>query len=107
MMKTHLTTLLACGAAMLLSTQAHAQVYKCVDAKGKTVYSQSPCPASSKSTTIEAKPAASAPAPSASSAPSKGPVDPRKANADFKKRQLEDAEAKKKAAAADEEAKVR
>ena len=105
MMKT--AAFLACGLAMLFAGQAHAQVYKCVDARGKTVYSQSPCPASSMSTTIESKPAPSAPAASSSSAPAKGPTDPRKANADFKKRQLEDEEKKKKAAAADEEAKVK
>ena len=36
-------------AAVLHLGAAHAQVYKCVDASGKTVYSQNPCPANSKS----------------------------------------------------------
>jgi len=98
---------LASGIALFLfAAHANAQVYKCVDAKGKTVYSQSPCPANSKSKTLDATPAPSASAPS-SSAPAKGPADPRKANAEFKKRQLEEEEAKKKAAASDEEAKTK
>ena len=62
-------------------TAAHAQVYKCVDAQGKTVYSQSACPGTAKSTTIDSRPAPSAPAAKSS--------DPRKADAEFKKRQLE------------------
>ena len=96
--------LLACGLALFVAAQAHAQVYKCVDPRGKTVYSQSPCPATSKSKTLEASPP---PASAAPASPAKGPSDPRKANAEAKKRQLEEQEAKKKAAASDEEAKVR
>jgi hypothetical protein len=45
---------------VLASGAAQAQVYKCIDANGKTVYSQSPCPKTSRSTTLER----SAPAPS-------------------------------------------
>lgn len=101
------TLFLASGITLLFTAQAHAQVFKCVDAKGKTVYSQSPCPSTSKSKTIEANPAPTAAAPSSSSSAPKGPVDPRKADAEFKKRQLEEQEAKKKAAASDEEAKVK
>jgi hypothetical protein len=103
-------TFLFCGFALLFGAQAHAQVYKCVDAKGKTVYSQSPCPANTKSKTLEANPTPPAPASAAapsSSAPAKGPADPRKADAEFKKRQLEEQEAKKKAAASNEETKAK
>jgi hypothetical protein len=35
-------------AVSLPAFAAHAQVYKCVDAAGKTVYSQIPCPANAK-----------------------------------------------------------
>ena len=90
----------------LFTAHANAQVYKCVDAKGKTVYSQSPCPANSKSKTLDANPAPSSAAP-ASSGAAKGPVDPRKADAEFKKRQLEEQAAAKKASEKDEEAKVK
>ena len=31
---------------LVLAPQAWAQVYKCVDSSGSTVYSQSPCPVS-------------------------------------------------------------
>lgn len=86
-------------ALALASGAAHAQVYKCVDANGKTVYSQSPCPSSAKSTTIDSRPAPIAPAPAAKAKDS----DPRKAEQEFKKRQLEEQEAEKKAAAKSEE----
>ena len=36
----------------VLAAGAQAQVYKCVDASGKTTYEQSPCPAGAKSTAI-------------------------------------------------------
>ena len=56
-------------AALLLALSfagfAHAQVFKCVDSSGKTVYSQSPCPTGAKSKTISSSPppaSASAPA---------------------------------------------
>jgi len=38
--------------ALLAAGSAQAQVYKCVDAAGKVVYSQTPCPANTKSGTI-------------------------------------------------------
>jgi hypothetical protein len=37
------------AAAFLVASGAQAQVYKCVDSSGKTVYSQDPCPANTKS----------------------------------------------------------
>ena len=81
----------------LLAAPASAQVYKCVDASGKTVYSQQPCPAgeSSKVLSRSAPPAAEEPKPGA-----KPPANPEQ---DFRKRQAERAEADKKAA--EEEAK--
>jgi hypothetical protein len=45
--------LLVCGS--LLAATAHAQVYKCIDGKGRTVYLQQACPRGMKSTTIEDK----------------------------------------------------
>jgi hypothetical protein len=87
--------------ATLLAAPASAQVYKCVDASGKTVYSQVPCPTGQaakvlKSTTppagetAEAKPGA------------KPPANPEQ---EFRKRQAERAEADKKAG--EEEAKAK
>lgn len=37
----------------VLAAPAHAKVYKCVDAKGKTVYSESPCPAGTRSRVLK------------------------------------------------------
>ena len=36
----------------LCAASAQAQVFKCVDGSGKTVYSQSPCPKDARSTTL-------------------------------------------------------
>src|SRR5258706_15288338 len=38
--------------AFLAVSSAHAQVHKCVDAAGKTIYTQDPCPANTKSGTM-------------------------------------------------------
>ena len=38
--------------AMLAAAAAQAQVYKCLDASGKTVYRQDPCPPSMKPETM-------------------------------------------------------
>jgi hypothetical protein len=58
--------------ALLAAGSAQAQVYKCVDAAGKVVYSQSPCPANTKSGSIsrriDAAPSAPQAAPSAEKA---------------------------------------
>jgi hypothetical protein len=55
--------------ALLAAGSARAQVYKCVDAAGRVVYSQTPCPASTKSGTItrriDAAPSAPQAAPTA------------------------------------------
>ena len=79
-------------AAALFAAPASAQVYKCVDAHGKTVYSQQPCPAgeSSKVISRSAPPAAEAAKPGA-----KPPANPEQ---DYRKRQAERAEADKKSA---------
>jgi len=89
--------------AALIAAPASAQVYKCVDASGKTVYSQVPCPTGQaakvlKSTTppagetTEAKPGA------------KPPANPEQ---EFRKRQAERADADKKAAEEDAKTKQR
>src|SRR3990172_3843417 len=39
--------------ALLAAGAAQAQVHKCVDTGGKTVYSQVPCPKASKATTLQ------------------------------------------------------
>jgi hypothetical protein len=55
--------------ALLGVASAQAQVYKCVDAGGKIVYSQNPCPANMKSGRISGNvPPAPAAAPAAASA---------------------------------------
>jgi hypothetical protein len=43
---------LVLGVFLIFATGAQAQVYKCVDAGGKTTYLQSPCPSGAKSTAI-------------------------------------------------------
>jgi hypothetical protein len=98
------------AAALLAATQAQAQVYKCVDAKGKTVYSQNPCPAGATTSVLGAKPpppaepAAKDPAakadpskPAAKADPSK-PATTAEKDQEFRKRQQEREEAEKKAA---------
>jgi len=96
-------------AALAAVMPAHAQVYKCVDAKGKTVYSQVPCPAGASASVLGTKPAAAPAEPPAakdakadpSKPPAKDPSKPATAaeqDQDFRKRQQERAEADKKAA---------
>jgi hypothetical protein len=87
---------------LALAGSAHAQVFKCVDAGGKTVYSQSPCPAGSKSATIDKRgPAAAAPAAPAAdkkSAAKSGPMSPAERAQEDRKLQQEKLAADKKAA---------
>jgi hypothetical protein len=40
-------------ALAVLAAPVHAKVYKCVDAKGRTVYSESPCPAGTRSRVLK------------------------------------------------------
>jgi hypothetical protein len=90
---------------LLAAPGAHAQVFKCVDTGGKTVYSQSPCPSGAKSSVIsrEAPPPAEAPA-SKAGKPAASAADK---EMDFRKRQQEREAADKKASdqAADEKRK--
>lgn len=82
----------------------HAQVFKCVDASGKTVYSQVPCPKSAKATTLERNapppppPAAAAKGDTAKGAAAKatGPKTAAELEQDFRKRRQEQDEARKK-----------
>jgi hypothetical protein len=65
--------------AFLAAANAHAQVYKCVDAGGKVVYSQTPCPANTKSGSMSRNVLTPA-APSADS-PTDKPADAAKSDA--------------------------
>ena len=58
-------------AALLLAGAAQAQVYKCIGAGGRVVYSQDPCPPSAKSEPVSRNldPAPAAAAPDAKAAP--------------------------------------
>jgi hypothetical protein len=89
-------------AASLPAGRAHAQVYKCVDAAGRTVYSQTPCPASAKSTTLS-RTAPSTPAPDAGADAAKAgaakdgaPRNAAEQEQAFRKRLQEQQEAQKK-----------
>ena len=83
---------------LLPCTGAWAQVYKCVDGAGKTVYSQSPCTGGAKSEAIrQAVPRAPTNATTSdAAAKSTGPKTPAEQELEFKKRRLEQAEAAKK-----------
>lgn len=91
-------------AALGISANSFAQMNKCVDAAGKTTYTQSPCPANTKSTAIsKAVPPPTAPAAAVSAgdaakgAPAaKGPSSPAEAEQAFRKRQQDQAEDQKK-----------
>jgi len=92
--------------ASLGAAAAQAQVYKCLDANGRTVYSQNPCPPSMKSETMQRRgiPPASAVAPagtadnaSKSGAAKSGPKTAADQEQDFRKRQQDQAKASKAA----------
>jgi hypothetical protein len=92
---------------LIAAPAAHAQVYKCVDKAGKTVYSQSPCPSNTKSANVRQSvtPSSALPPPS-SAAKTDGKADSKAAPAgpkttaeleqDFRKRRAEQEEAAKK-----------
>jgi hypothetical protein len=89
--------------AFLAAANAQAQVYKCVDAGGKVVYSQTPCPANTKSGTMSRNVLSAPAAPSADS-PADKPADAAKSAAPktaaeqeqaFRKRQQDQAKATK------------
>ena len=78
----------------------HAQVNKCVDAAGKTVYSQGACPKGAKASKIATAPTAPAPAAAAGkagdAAKAGGPKTAAELEQDFRKRQQDKADASKK-----------
>ena len=80
------------AALALASGAAHAQIYKCVAATGKTVYSQSPCPQGAKSTTL----GRSAPASSGAAAAPAEQKSAAQLEQEFRKRRLEQEKAEKK-----------
>jgi hypothetical protein len=86
-------------AGALVAAPASAQVYKCVDSAGKTIYSQQPCPAGESSKVISRTPPPEAPEAKPGAKP---PANPEQ---EYRKRQAERAEADKKAA--EEEAKAK
>jgi uncharacterized protein DUF4124 len=93
--------MILCMAALALASAAvQAQVYKCVDAKGKTVYSQSPCPQGSRTTTLNSTASApSVPAASAAQGDSAKAAKPKTTadlEQDFRKRRQQQAETDKK-----------
>jgi len=99
-------TLLA--VAFLAVSSAHAQVHKCVDAAGKTIYTQTPCPANTKSGTMS-RSVIPAPAMAPQAAPAdqaakgakgdaakkSGPKTAAEQEQDFRKRQQDQAKAAK------------
>jgi hypothetical protein len=91
--------------AFFAATGAQAQVYKCLDPSGRTVYSQNPCPPSMKKETmsrggIPPAPAAAPAAGAADKAPSKagGPKTAAEQEQAFRQRQLDEAKASKESA---------
>jgi hypothetical protein len=91
-----MTRLMLFVALALAASGAQAQIYKCVDSNGKTLYLQSPCPTGSKTTNISGKvtvvPSSPAAAGGAASGAAKSPAEAEQA---FRKRQQEQQEAQK------------
>jgi hypothetical protein len=89
--------------AFLASAGAQAQIHKCVDAGGKIVYSQDPCPANMKSGTMSrnvlsapaASPADSPADKAAGAAKSTAPKTAAEQEMEFRKRQQDQAKASK------------
>ncbi len=78
----------------------HAQITKCVDATGRTVYSQGPCPKGAKSSTVTTAaptaPPAAASGKSGEPGKASGPKSTAELEQDFRKRQQEQADSRKK-----------
>ncbi len=91
-------------AALALAGTAHAQVYKCVDASGKTVYAQTPCPRGERSTMLKANPPAPPP-PVEGQSPGVNPKSAPQQEQEFRKRRLEQQEATKKSGEQEAQAK--
>ena len=87
--------------AFLAASGAHGQVHKCVDAAGKVIYTQDPCPANTKSGSISRsviQAPAAAPADSAAkgdAAKSTAPKTAAEQEQAFRKRQQDQAKAAK------------
>lgn len=104
-----------CAGLSLTLVSAQAQVNKCVDANGRTIYSQAPCPANSKSSSVRQSAAPQPPsAPAASKVDGKGeaskstgPKSAAELERDFRKRRTEAEAASKKAEESLAEAKNR
>ena len=104
-------------ATALAAALAQAQVYKCVDAEGKVIYSQTPCPANTKSgavsrnvTPAPAAAPAAAPADKAAkgdAAKKTGPRTVAEQEQDFRKRQQDQAKAAKESGQKAAEAQLR
>jgi hypothetical protein len=94
------SSLLAAGLlAFGLAGAAQAQVFKCVDSSGKTVYSQSPCPKDAKSSTIQRSVPPAVPAAAAAkgdATKSSGPKTAAELDQEFRKRRKEQEDAQKK-----------
>ncbi len=107
------------AALWVIAAGAQAQVYKCIDAGGKTTYSQSPCPSNARSAAItHTVPDVPAPAPAAGkpangktadgkAAKPSGPKTAAELEQDFRKRRQEREEAQKKTAEKADDARVR
>ena len=97
-------SLIVFAALISVAGLAQAQINKCVDAAGKTVYSQGPCPKGVKASSVAAAPPAATPAAKAGD-PAKGgaaakssvPKTTAELDQEFRKRQQEQADAAKKA----------
>jgi len=94
--------------ASLSLSSANAQVYKCIDAAGKVIYSQNPCPANTKSGTVTRRVDRPSEAPAATpaegsadkaakgdAAKKTGPKTAVEQEQDFRKRQQDQAKAAK------------
>ncbi len=76
---------------------AHAQINKCIDATGKTVYSQGACPKGAKASRIATAPTASSATKAGDAASGGGgPKSTAELEQEFRKRQQEQADARKK-----------
>jgi hypothetical protein len=88
------------AASLFASPQAWAQVYKCIDASGKPVYLQSPCPPGAASKVISRKTPPAQDQPDTKAAEKKAPPDP---EVEFRKRQKDRQDAEQKINAQAEE----
>jgi len=97
-------------AASAVTPAAFAQINKCIDANGKIVYSQAPCPVNTKSASIRpnpVSPAATGTPDGKAGAKSAAPKTTAELEQEFRKRRTEQEEASKKAQEKLAEAKIR